>query len=172
MVLNGLKENPRTFFFSQNQKFRKAKMYTFWFFGVIEVPKKIKKISKIIDKTPYRWVAQKKVQFCTRRCKSHFFWLTLYIYICIYFQFHNFIFIYTYLHKIVIFVCLFCFYVRSYFRIVIFSEFQVVFFVVNPVVYVVHRSAQNIHENLMFKFYSSLAHLMWCMCFWLSFFKC
>ena len=31
------------------------------------------KFSKNIEKTPYRRVAQKKVQFCTRRRKSHFF---------------------------------------------------------------------------------------------------
>jgi len=43
------------------------------FFLQLEYQKKIKKISKNIEKSPYRRVAQKKVHFCTRRRKSHFF---------------------------------------------------------------------------------------------------
>ena len=42
------------------------------FFWAIGVPKKNYKFSKNIERTPYRRVAQ-KLQFCTRRRKSHFF---------------------------------------------------------------------------------------------------
>ena len=58
--------------------FWEKKIFADFFGGPLEYQKNYK-FSRNIERTPYRRVAQKKVQFCTRRRKSHFFRLTLYM---------------------------------------------------------------------------------------------
>ena len=72
LILDFDRNNLFTYFcFSELLILREKKIRGFSF-GPLKYQKNYK-FSKNIEKTPYRRVAQKKVQFCTRRRKSHFF---------------------------------------------------------------------------------------------------
>ena len=69
---NGLKENPRTFFSFNIRSSEKQKCIHSDFLGSLKYQKN-KKFSKIIDKTPYRRVAQKRDNFATGAANHTFF---------------------------------------------------------------------------------------------------
>jgi len=66
-------KNLFTHFCFLNFWFWKKNRFADFFLGPLST-KKIYKFSKNIEKIPFRRVAQIKVQFCTRRHKSHFFY--------------------------------------------------------------------------------------------------